>query len=228
MGCDGRVAASSDAGLLLDEQALLALWRKARVLAGSWCGTSLARLRAGHGGFYDDQDFWQDLFIEFWAVVKLWQHGESRTEARLWALWRGALQYGGLRVLKRTPQRLWSGAEQAVEPCVLALDTENVPDASRSPLPPAVRRTLTLDSDEAPGAAEAAELAEALWRLRPLHRQVLYLNGFVGLTADQVAHCLGLTGRDSASQWLHRAREHLRACLSGERSAAWNPSNQPR
>ncbi|MHB1293926.1 MAG: RNA polymerase sigma factor [Anaerolineae bacterium] len=209
---------------LVDEQALLDLWQKARTLAAGWCRIALARLRAGQGGFYDDQDLWQDLFLEFWAVVGLWQEGEAHDEEHLWDLWKRALRRGGLRVLKRAPQRLWVGVEEAVEPCVLALDgAEGARDVERTPLPLAARRALTLEDsrEEGSGRVEVAELAEALWRLRPLQRQTLYLGAVVGLTADQVARCLGLTGPNVASQRLHRARERLQQCLAEERSAAW-------
>jgi len=47
----------------LTETQLLALWEEARRKARVWCGTTLARLRRGGGGFYQEDDFWQDRVL---------------------------------------------------------------------------------------------------------------------------------------------------------------------
>lgn len=51
----------------------LSLWPRAREMARVHCSGTLARLRNGDGGFYQADDLWQDLFLEFWALASRWQ-----------------------------------------------------------------------------------------------------------------------------------------------------------
>ncbi|MHB0856249.1 MAG: RNA polymerase sigma factor [Anaerolineae bacterium] len=191
---------------------------------GTGPGRALLSRAAGpaggrEGGFYDAEDLWQDLFLEFCAVVRRWQRGQDRREERLWALWRSVLWRGGMRVLRRKPQRLWEGVEEAVEPRVLALDAvARQADPERVSLPREARQALTHDDAWQGGSdpSEEAVLARALWGLRPLQRQMLYLDGVVGLSTSELARCLGLPGPNAVSQRLYRARELLRARLADD------------
>ncbi|HZQ61282.1 MAG TPA: sigma-70 family RNA polymerase sigma factor [Casimicrobiaceae bacterium] len=62
-------------------------------------------------------------------------------------------------------------------------------------------------------------LAEALARLEPSHREVVLLRDVEGLTAPEAADQLGLTVQALKSR-LHRAREQLRAEVSGLKGLA--------
>ena len=58
-----------------DEAELLWLWQRGREMALRRCARTVARLRLGAGGFYEAEDFLQDLFLEFWALVRRWRAG---------------------------------------------------------------------------------------------------------------------------------------------------------
>jgi len=58
------------------------------------------------------------------------------------------------------------------------------------------------------------ELETALFRLRPLQRQVIFMSTFQALRAAEVALCLGLGGPNTVYQRLARARAALRRELS--------------
>ncbi|MBC7256041.1 MAG: hypothetical protein H5T66_08075, partial [Chloroflexi bacterium] len=81
------------------EGELVALWQVAWEMARRLCAGTLARLAQGEGGFYEADDFYQDLFIEFWRLVRAWQRHGGSAEA-LWHAWRRRLWGGGRRILR--------------------------------------------------------------------------------------------------------------------------------
>lgn len=200
----------------LEEEAVLDLWHEAWRVARRQCARALARLRRGEGGFYGAQDFQQDLFVEFWELLErrgVPQDGDEA--AALWAAWRSVLWGGGRRILRRVPQRLWEGAEWAVDPMSLALEYDDPQEAASQGvgLPPVAREALVQaeDAEATHGRLLRVErMAAALWRLQPLQRQILYMSALRGLPAAQVARRLGLRSRNAAYQRLHRARKALR------------------
>jgi len=199
----------------LTEQQVVSLWQKGRAAALERCATTLSRLRAGDGGFYQADDFLQDLFIEFVDLVRRWWAKADAQEVELWEAWQRMLWGGGIRVLRRVPQRLWSGTEWAVEPGRLALDQAYL-ERNRDPglcLPKSAIAELTQPetaemSHERLGTLE--ELERTLFALRPLQRQVIFMSALEGLPAAEVASCLGLSGRNSVYQRLSAARAALR------------------
>lgn len=198
----------------LEEEAVLALWDRAWRMARRRCAGTLIRLRRGDGGFYGADDFYQDLFVEFWELLE--RRGvpqdDDEERAALWKAWGSVLWGGGRRILRRVPQRLWTGTERAVEPATLALEYHDAGDG----LSPAARQALVQAED-----AEATRrrlsrverVACALWRLQPLQRQIIYMSALRGLPADRVARRLGLRSRNAAYQRLHRARRAMRRAL---------------
>jgi len=101
----------------------MTLWERGRRMAAARCSGTLRSLRGGKGGFYEADDLWQDLFLDFWALVRRWHEGPPpRRVEDLWAAWRRHLWQGGRRVLRRRPQRLWRGCDQPVDPQELELD----------------------------------------------------------------------------------------------------------
>lgn len=199
------------------ETLLMELWEEARRKARVWCGGTLVRLRRGEGGFYQEDDLWQDLFLEFWDVVEVWRRsGEGREE--LWALWRKRLWLDGWRVIRRAPQRLWQRVERATEPAALALERPPGDDApDRVPLPEEAVAALRRDSDGPRALARLQRveaLERALWALPPAERQVLYLTAVEGLPADDVARCLDLPRREVVYQWMRKLRRRLAPCLA--------------
>ena len=208
----------------LAEQELLRLWRVAREMAYRLCGRSLARLRAGQGGFYATEDFEQDLFLEFWDLARRWwAEKDHPDEGRLWAAWRRRLWGGGLRVLRRAPQRLWQGEEQAVDPLAWALDDGGSTGGSACQAAeahgqlPAEARAALVQADAAETTRAEAErltrLEAALARLRPAQRQILYLTTLSGLSGAETARSLELADRDVVYQRVHAARAALRRAL---------------
>jgi len=200
-----------------DETLLMTLWEEARRRARVWCGSTLARLRRGEGGFYEEDDLWQDLFLEFWDLLAAWrQSGADREE--LWALWRKRLWRDGWRVIRRTPQRLWQGVERAVEPATLALERPHDDAApERTGLPQGAVAALRHDPDGPRAVTRLARveaLERALWALPPDERQVLYLNLVVGLPAADVARCLDLCRREVVYQRMRKLRRHLHGHLA--------------
>lgn len=203
--------ATRDAGL--SERQLMALWQEARRKARVWCGSTLARLRRGEGGFYQEEDFWQDLFLEFWELAEAWWETEEDLE-ELWAWWRKRLWYDGWRVIRRAPQRLWQRAEQAVEPAALALERPDEEKVEGPRLPEAAVEALRRDPEGPQALREADQVeaaARALWALPAGQRQALYMTVVAGMPAAEVAHCLGLPRREVVYQWVRTARRQLGA-----------------
>ena len=198
----------------LTEGQLLALWEEARRKARVWCGSTLARLRRGEGGFYQEEDFWQDLFVEFWDLAEAWWPTEDDLD-ELWALWRKRLWLDGWRVIRRAPQRLWRRPERAIDPD--ALELERGPDdeaAQGVRLPETAVAALLYDPDGpralmGAGQVEAAE--RALWALPLGQRQALYMTVVAGMPAAEVARCLGLPRRALVYHWVRTARRRLGA-----------------
>lgn len=203
----------------LSEGELLALWRKAQRVVWRLCRRTILRLRWGQGGFYEENDFWQDLFLEFWRVARHWQT-QTRLqpglqEADLWTAWRRALARGGKAILRRAPQRLWHAVEEPLDPEVLACweVAESVPMAAPLAADFAPARALIQPEDgEATYLRQDAldRLERALWSLPLAQRQLLYLAVVANLPATQVAHCLGLANGNLVYQRLHTTRAALR------------------
>jgi len=215
----------------LSEDELLALWQVARREALRCCASTLARLHAGDGGFYEAEDFWQDLFIAFWGLVKGWLAAAPREEQApdldrgqaLWAAWRRLLRRGGARLLRRAPMRLWARQERPMAPYLLALEDElcQGPEAGDpgSPLDPAALEALTQPEDAEAGHLRQAcldDLEAALWALRPGQRQVIFMATLAELPAAEVARLLGLSEGNAISQRLFAARAALRWLLRGQ------------
>jgi len=206
-----------------EEDLLMRAWQEARGEALKRCAGTLARLRAGDGGFYQAEDFMQDLFIEFEGLFRRWHASPEPDHAQLMADWRRLLWGGGIRVLRRVPQRLWSGAEWAIEPGRLALDEGALCDQGdggatrgRPRLPRSAMDELTQSENaEASWASltTVRELEAALFALRPLQRQVIFMSVVQALPAATVADRLGLSGRNSVYQRVSAARAALRRQL---------------
>ena len=197
------------------ETILLTLWEQAWRLAQRWCAGSLRRLRAGDGGFYEVDDLQQDLFIEFWGLVRQWRR-DGTDEAALWTAWRRRLWGQGCHILRRRPQRLWARAERPVAPERLALETADEPIATGASLPPAARRALTEPEDAAVAQEEMVDLDRleiALWALPPTQRQVLYMLTLAGIRTEAATRFLGLSNRTAVYQRLFAARRALRRRL---------------
>lgn len=191
----------------------LAFWRRAEAIARRRCGRTLARLARGEGGFYEADDLMQDLFLAFRELLWRWWQRPGRREEALWAAWERLLWGGGIGILRRRPQRLWTAPEVTVSPEALALDESA---ETPSELPASAREGLITHQDAEEGGARLAcldALEGALWQLSPLQRQALYLAILEGLPRAEVARRLGLKDAQSAYGHIHRARRALRRAL---------------
>jgi len=200
-------------GRTLDDDKLLTLWRHGRRLAGSYCRGSLSRLRSGAGGFYEVDDFWQDAFLAFCQVVAEWQALGGPAED-LWRRWGLALWGQGIHILRRAPQRLWSGVQSTT-------DSEEAVEGASPAGPQQLERPghpWMTGSEPARRSAEQStfalhrldELEERLWRLRPLQRQALYMAALQHIPAGKVVARLGLRDRREAYRLVESARRRLR------------------
>mgnify|MGYP000866850243 CR=1 FL=1 len=205
---------ANDQQTAMDEEELLALWRTARGMALRACARTISRLRAGEGGFYDADDLLQDLFLEFWRLVRRWRADPKREVGQLWAAWRRALWHGGRTILKRAPQRLWDSPERQRDPGFFLLDADADPETVRlAARELAYMQPLIQDEDgERTHVCEDTldGLEQALWALPVGQRQLLYLSAVAELPAEQVARCLGLSNGNAVHQRLHTARVALR------------------
>ncbi len=200
----------------LSHEELLRLWERGRRMALACCFRSLHSLRRGYGGFYEADDLWQDLFLEFWELARRWYSGPTpRCVDHLWAAWRRRLQRGGYRVLRRRPQRLWRRREKAVDPVEMELDAyasdEQAP--STPDLTPAAREALmeSADPEEAWGLRAVEEAAGSdLLGLSATDRQALYLTAVAGLSSMEAARCLQLVDAQDVRRRAHRARDAVR------------------
>lgn len=204
----------------MGDDELLALWERGRRMALRHCAGTLRALRTGRGGFYDADDFWQDLFLDFYDLVGQWWAGpEPRCSDDLWVAWRRRLWQGGSRVLHRRPQRLWRRNELAIDPGELDPTTDLC--AGHAVLGASCEALV--DAEGPAGRHEAhvaAELAvRRLWNLDPTSRQALYLTAVAGLSGAEAARCLNLPNGASVQVRVHRARRALRARVSEEGNA---------
>lgn len=199
----------------LNDDELMALWERARRMALARCSGSLRSLRQGDGGFYEADDFWQDLFLDFWDLVRRWRDGvDARHAGDLWAAWRRHLWQGGHRVLRRRPQRLWRRREEPVDPDEMALDGP----PSEGAATPAAVPPIAVDALTESGGPEEASMIRAeedavesrLWRLAAINRQALYLTTVAGLSHAEAARCLALAGPEQVRRHVCRARESVR------------------
>ncbi len=205
-----------------------ALWPEARAMALRRCRDALYRLRRGDGGFYDHDDLLQDLFLEFWALLQRPEFAGLPDEALTWAheplriAWSKALWGGGLRILRRAPQRLWRRFEQPCPPAWLdggAYEPQPRGQAGGTPRPPQGALVGEDGARVAERVAQLAALEAALWRLRPSQRQALYMAAVQGLPAQAVAAQLGLPSAAAVRQRLRAARRQVRAEVGEERDA---------
>ena len=196
-----------------------ALWPAAQAVAARRCRNTLYRLARGEGGFYDADDFWQDLFIEFWALAQRPElaaavaAGATLAEEPLRTAWSKALWGGGLRILRRAPQRLWRRFEVAVPPVLLdGGDDAEEDDRVASHLRGAAEQLLAEDGAQVAAALARSEALErALSSLRPVQRQLLYMTAVQGVPARAVAVRLGLDSANAVAQRLRAARRQLAA-----------------
>jgi len=196
----------------LSDDELLALWQVAWRMARRRCAAALARLGRGEGGFYGADDLQQDLFLEFWALARAW-HASGQGLADLWAAWQRRLWGGGRRVLRRSPQRLWGRPEISYDPATL--------DPAEAGEPQEGGR-LWSEALVQPEDAEATRhslagleaLERALWALRPVHRQVLYMATLLESPPAEVARLLMLDDAEAVHRRLHLARRALRRQLT--------------
>lgn len=200
---------------------IAALWPEARRIAERRCAHNLHRLARGEGGFYDADDLLQDLFIEFWALMQRPElaeavaAGATLADEPLRSAWSRALWGGGMRLLRRAPQRLWPRREEPMPPELLDGAMPDADDAAADGLAARLIQTLAelgrQDEAELHGALEGiAALSSALARLKPASRQVFYLAMLQGLSAEAIAAQLGLNSANAVGQRLHAAREALK------------------
>lgn len=192
----------------LSQEELLPLWEKGKQIAQALCARPLLSLHRGDGGFYEADDFYQDLFLEFWELARRWQAlPATRCHGDLWAAWRQRLRHGGDAILRRSPQRLWRRDEPALDLGVfereaaahgLGLATREVAFETADPEVVLERRA---------GQEEAEGL---LGQLSATRRQALYLTAVEGLSYLQVARCLWLQDEEAVRRCIHRARRALR------------------
>ncbi len=205
-----------------------ALWPDARLLAERRCREALYRLRRGEGGFYDHDDLLQDLFLEFCALLRRPEFARLPDEALTWAhaplrtAWSRALWGGGLRILRRAPQRLWRRFEQPCPPEWLdgaAYDAQRN-NAGRGEPRPAPGALVGEDGARvADSLAQLAALEAALRRLRPAQRQALYMTALQELPSETVARRLGLPSGAAVRQRVRSARKALRPAREALRPA---------
>jgi RNA polymerase sigma factor (sigma-70 family) len=200
----------------LTETELLRLWERAWRDAERRCARSLASLRRGAGGFYGADDFYQDLFCEFWQLVRCWR-ADGGDEAALWDAWRRILWQGGMRVLRRCPQRLWHGVERPLPPARLARDATN-DDGGADGHEGLIPAEALVEAEDPQAVhdrlARVDALEEALWRLRPVQRQIVYMRLLRGLPEEVVARRLGLPQGGRVSRRARRGRHALRRHLA--------------
>ena len=191
------------------EGELLTLWQHGRRIAAARCAGTLGSLRRGAGGFYEADDLWQDLFLEFWELVRRWRRSPApRALDDLWAEWRRLLWLGGARVLRRSPQRLWTHADPGCRLPTADDDGDGPPAHSTSSR--GVRGEGREPEDGLAAQAALDAVTHGLWSAGAVNRQALYLTAIVGLSADEAARCLGLRGAHEVYWRVHNAREAAR------------------
>jgi len=189
------------------ERDLMDLWGRARTRALRQCAGTLSRLAGGDGGFGGADDLMQDLFLEFWRLVRLHDGGPIDD---LWEAWESVLWRGGIRVLRRRPQRLWRRRERPIALSALAV---NECSSRMGGLSRRARSRLTIREtpERVAYRTEAFATLEAdIFRLRPLQRQALYLLAIRGLSGAEVARRLHLGNANAVYQRVSRARAALR------------------
>lgn len=188
-----------------------ALWPQARRMAARRCHNNLYRLRRGEGGFYGADDFWQDLFLEFWALLERPElAGLTFDDDALRTAWGKALWGGGLRILRRAPQRLWRRFEYVVDPARLDPTGGDDPWSRLSSLPLPAEALVGSDGRlTQERLARVERLERSLARLRPAQRQLLYLTAVRRLPAGQVAQQLRLVSANAVYQRVRAARQQL-------------------
>ncbi len=205
----------SDATPLSHEE-LLRLWETGKRVAQALCARSLQALHGGEGGFYETDDFYQDLFLEFWELARRWHAGRApRRHDDLWAAWRERLRHGGNVILRRSPQRLWRRDEPILDPSAF----DGATDAAAEGAP--VRHGLALVAREVVLETADPEVVLERWagqeeaevllsRLSTTRRQALYLTAVEGLSYLEAARCLWLQDETAVRRCIHRARVALR------------------
>ena len=189
---------------------LVTLWRRAWEMSRPACAYSLGRLRRGDGGFYGPDDLQQDLFCEFWRLYLRWKadarsHGLTPDERLLWEAWQKRLSRGGWRVLRRKPQRLWDRAERSAETDEIERISQEAGQAEQT------AEEIVLVGELR--AHQLRRLESALWRLRPLQRQALYMRYWRGIREAEIARHWRLSSKRAIEGRVFRAKRQLRKWL---------------
>jgi len=159
-------------------------WPQALALAQRACRYTLARLRRGEGGFYQADDFLQDLYCAWAALCADHAHDEQA----LWRAWRGLLYAGGREILRHPPQRLWQRPDLCLP----------LPSFERQPAPAA----------NGQASQRWRQVVGDIWRLPLAQRQIIYLRALAAYSSHQVGQSLGLSPA-SVDARLRRARLKL-------------------
>lgn len=179
------------------EETLIQLWEKARSIAIQCCGGTLASLRAGKGGFYQADDFFQDLFLCFRRLLTEWG-STGRPVDELWGAWRKRLFMQGASILQRCPQRLWHKPEITLDPLMFELYYPEEDQNRRlfGSLGTTFNRLLT-ETDTPEVVCERREHSNALleeWRnLNQYERETISLYVIQGIDAEEAGKRLGIT-----------------------------------
>jgi hypothetical protein len=156
----------------MNDSELLTLWQRGLRLAERCCAHTLARLRNGDGGFYEADDFRQDLFLAFRELAERWHAEGAADEGALWTAWRRRLWHGGQRILRRAPQRLWGRSEVLFAPQEVD-DADDIVGDNAARLARAIERALTQPEDAEAAQMQAESLsglAQTLRKLRAARR----------------------------------------------------------
>jgi len=197
----------------IPQATLMKLWKRAWRMARKLCGYTISRLDHGEGGFYEVDDFYQDLFLAFWELADdCWrqQGGQLTDLSTLWARWRSALGHGASNILRRPPQRLWEHTETPITSLTLEILEEEANESINEPVvrPPELKREESAEQTFE-RLSRIEHLERALWMLSPSERQVLFMILIQGFAASKVAQRLKLPSANAVYARLFRAREKL-------------------
>ena len=173
------------------------LWDRAKKYIYRYCRWTLSRLRAGDGGFYDNDDFMQDLYLEFRSLFEQWNQALAQAAPpatdpdyeSLFTAWANCLSRGGWRVFRKAPQRLWTGVELVIDQSI----TECERSEEDTPLSRSVLEQLTTESGSDSISFDTSavdEVTRRLWLLKPTSRQAVYLCLLEGVDGSTVADML--------------------------------------
>lgn len=206
-----------DQEVALTADEMEALWREAWRLARVRCRQTIWRLRCGASPIYDQDDFSQDLFLDFYRLANEWAAATPRPpKAELWARWQRHISHGGSRIYRRPPQRLGRSIETPLPPAALTLELDDLAPYGVPELAKQLEVALSHEEAHDPEGDQRAAVRRfqaALWALPPGQRLLLYLSGIVGWRPARLARELGIERR-RLYQRLYRARRALRRKLA--------------